>query len=217
MRRTAGVALALGMIVLPFVPARAQDDAAAVEIHDNYFSPAEIHVVEGGTVTWTDLGGAHSVTSDDGISFDSSPGCIAGLQCMATGDTFSHQFRAPETIGYHCRVHGDAMVGKVIVDAATTTTSSTTSTSTTLANTTTSSDASGASGAPPGSDRAPTLSTFALPSLPSSARGVALPRASTRSTQDDDMRPWALVAVAIAGITTLAGVILVRRGRVPFG
>ena len=214
MRRTAGVALALGMIVLPLVAARAQDDAAAVEIHDNYFSPAEIHVVEGGTVTWTDLGGAHSVTSDDGISFDSSPGCIAGLQCMASGDTFSHQFRAPETITYHCRVHGNAMVGKVIVDAATTTTSSTTSTSTTLANTTTSSEASGA---PPGSDRAPTLTTFALPSLPSSARGVALPRASTRTTQEDHERPWALVAVAIAGITTLAGVILVRRGRVPFG
>jgi len=34
---------------------------------------------------------------------------------------------------------------------------------------------------------------------------------------EDEVRPWALIAVAIAGITTIAGVVLVRRGRVPFG
>ena len=213
MRRTAGVALALGMIVLPIVSARAQDDAS-VEIHDNFFSPAEIHVMEGGTVTWTDLGGTHSVTSDDGISFDSSPGCIAGLQCMATGDAFSHQFRAPDTITYHCRVHGSAMVGKVIVEPATTTTATTASTTTTtLEGTTTSSDAS----APPGSDQRTDVTPFPLPSLPKSAGAAALPRAVARSQTEDDVRPWALVAVGVAGITTLAGVVLVRRGRVPFG
>jgi len=212
MRMWAGVAFVTGMIVLPTLAARAQDQGA-VDIHDNYFSPAEIHVVEGGTVTWTDLGGAHSVTSDDGISFDSSPACIAGLQCMATGDTFSVQFRAPETIPYHCRVHGSAMVGKVVVDSATTTTTtSSTTTTTTLDTTTTSSDASAA----PGSDQRTTVTPFPLPNLPSK-RPVALPHSISPTRKDDDLRPWTLIAVAIAGATTIAGVVLVRKGRVPFG
>ena len=212
MRTWAGVAFALGMIVIPTFAARAQDDGA-VEIHDNYFSPAEIHVVEGATVTWTDLGGAHSVTSDDGVSFDSSPACIAGLQCMATGETFSHQFQASETVTYHCRVHGSAMVGKVVVDAASTTTTSTTSsTTTTLESTTTSPDASAA----PGGDQRTGVTQFPLPNLPSS-HSVALPHSITTGHKDDEVRPWALVSIAIAGTTTIAGVVLVRRGRVPFG
>ena len=212
MRTWAGVAFATGMIVLPTFAARAQDEGA-VEIHDDYFSPAEIHVVEGATVTWTDLGGAHSVTSDDGTSFDSSPACIAGLQCMATGDTFSHQFRTAETVTYHCRVHGAAMVGKVVVEAAnTTTTSTTSSTTTTLESTTTSSDA----GAQPGDDQRTGITQFPLPNLPSS-RPVALPRSITHAQQEEDMRPWALLAIALAGTTTIAGVVLVRKGRVPFG
>lgn len=213
MRRIAGVVLALGWIVLPLARASAQE-GASVEIHDNYFSPAEIHVVEGTTVTWTDLGGAHSVTADDG-SFDSSPACIAGLNCMANGDTFAHTFRLAGTITYHCRVHGSAMVGRVVVDPVSTTTSSTsTTTSTTAANTTTtSSDAS----APPASGQPTTITQFPLPNLPSSSRAVALPRPISRTSTSDDVRPWALLAVAIAATTTIAGVILVRRGRVPFG
>ena len=206
----AGVALVIGMIVLPAFAATAQD-AATVEIRDNYFTPAEIHVPEGGTVTWTDVGGAHSVTADDGVSFDSSPACIAGLNCLATGDTFSHTFRTAETITYHCRVHGNAMVGKVVVDAESTTTESTTSTSTTstIDTTTTSIDSAG-----PGDDQG---SQFPLPSLPPTSRPRALPRAIERDRELDDLRPWALIAVGIAGATTLAGVVLVRRGRVPFG
>ena len=209
----AGVALVIGTIVFPPFAARAQD-SSTVEIRDNYFTPAEIHVLEGGTVTWTDMGGAHTVTSDDGVSFDSSPACIAQLNCMATGDTFSHTFRAAETITYHCRVHGSAMVGKVVVESASTTTTSTsTSTTTTIDTTTTSSDASAA----PGGDQRSQLSQFPLPSLPSSSRSAALPRPIARDRDLDDLRPWALVAVAIAALTTIAGVVLVRRGRVPFG
>jgi plastocyanin len=186
--------------------ARAQAPAL-VEIHNNYFSPAEIHVTEGETVTWTDVGAAHSVTSDDGVSFDSNPGCSAPglIGCMALGDTFEHQFRAPETVTYHCRVHGDAMVGRVVVDAAATTTTSTTSATTSTSTTSTSLS----------SDQ-PTVTQDSLPSLPGTSR-VAVPKSVIRSKQEDDMRPWALAAVMIAGTTTIAGIVLVRRGRVPFG
>jgi len=44
-----------------------------------------------------------------------------------------------------------------------------------------------------------------------------LPRAIAHSPHADDVWPWALIAVALAAGTTLAGIILVRRGRVPFG
>lgn len=213
MRRIAGVVVALGVMVVPAPTARAQS-SASVEIRDNYFSPAEIHIAEGGSVTWTDVGGAHSVTSDDGVSFDSSPGCIAGLGCMRSGDTFTHQFGSPETVTYHCRVHA-AMVGTVVVEPAVTTTSSTVSTTTTTTTTvatTTTTDAGGVGGS-----GQPTTTQFPLPSPPSASRSVALPRAIERSSHQDDVRPWALVAVAIAGCTTTAGIILVRRGRVSLG
>jgi len=226
MRRWAGVASVVGMlIVFAVLPARAQDDQAAVEIHDNFYSPGEIHVPEGGTVTWTNLGGAHSVTSgDNGVSFDSSPACVGGINCMATGDTFSHQFGGPERLTYHCRVHGNTMVGTIVVDPAsapspttevstTTTTSSTTTT--TVASTTTSSDASAA---PSSGSTAPTAQSQApLPQAPSTSSGRALPRPIAGGSHGDDVGPWALIAVVLAAGTTLAGIILVRQGRVPLG
>lgn len=226
MRKWAGVATLIGILILfPVLAARAQGDEVSVEIHDNYYSPAEIHVPEGGTVTWTNLGGAHSVTSgDNGVSFDSSPGCIGGLNCMATGDTFSHQFGGPERLTYHCRVHGNAMVGTIVVDPAgaststtssTTTTTEATTTSTTEPTTTSSIDAS----AGPFSGSAPpnAASTQPLPQPVSSSNSVALPRAIRRTPHADDVRPWALLAVVIAAGTTIAGIVLVRQGRVPFG
>jgi plastocyanin len=204
MRRLAGVALILGAVVIPSTSARAQAPAL-VEIHNNYFSPAEIHVTAGGTATWTDVGAAHSVTSDDGVSFDSNPGCSAPglIGCMALGDTFEHQFNVPETVTYHCRVHGDAMVGRVVVDAATTTSTTSATTSTSASSTSLSSDQ-------------PTVTQDSLPSLPGTSRG-AVPKSIIRSKPEDDVRPWALTAVAIASATTVAGIVLVRRGRVPFG
>lgn len=219
MRRAGGVALLIGIAMIPWWTARAQSsDPATVEIHDNYYSPAEIHVPEGGTVVWTDMGGTHTVTADDGVSFDSSPACIAGLNCMTTGDTFTQQFtHGPETISYHCRIHGNAMVGKVIVDpAATTTSSSTSSTSTTSTTSTTISSSLDPTGSL--QSAAPSSSTqFSLPQLPSSPSRTALPQAIVRNRTEDDMRPWVLLDVALAGTTTISGVVLVRRGRVPFG
>ena len=222
MRRWVGVTSVVGMlIVFPLLSARAQDQSSTVEIHDNYYSPAELHVPEGSTVTWTDLGGAHSVTSgDNGVSFDSNPGCIGGLNCMATGDTFSHQFGGPERVTYHCRVHGNAMVGTIIVDPASSTTTTTESTTTTSSTTTTlaTTTSTDASGAPSSASTAPTaLSEAPLPQAPSTSGSRAWPRAIARSPHIDDVRPWALIAIALAGGTTLAGIILVRRGRVPFG
>lgn len=211
MRRIAGVALVLSAIVIPQLRASAQQ-SARVEIRNTYFSPSEIHVPAGGTVEWSTAEGNHSVTADDG-SFDSNPSCTTLLlvSCMSSGDTFEHRFSAAATVTYHCRVHGDAMTGKVIVDpASSTTTSSTTSTtatttatSTTVTSTSLTSDQSTVSQAP-------------LPAISQNSR-VVLPKSITRSDDDDGFRPLVLVAIGIAGVTTAVGIVLVRRGRVPLG
>jgi plastocyanin len=217
MRRLAGVALVLGAIVVPSLSARAQAPTAAVEIHDNYYSPVPVTVHLGDSVTWTNKGSSeHSVTQDGG--FDSTPAgtsCPPSLVlndgCLAPGSSFTVTFNSTGTFSYHCRVHGDAMVGSVVVQSpspttSTTTTSTSSSTTTSTSSTTTSLPAS----------EQPTITQAALPSIPSSSQ-LAVPKSIKRSTPSDDSRPWALVAVGIAGSTAIAGIVLVRRGRVPLG
>jgi plastocyanin len=76
------------------------------------FTPGEVHVHPGDTVTWTNAGGFHNVKADDG-SFGN----------VAAGDawTFSHTFTALGTVGYHCEIHGgpgSGMFGTVVVEDA---------------------------------------------------------------------------------------------------
>jgi plastocyanin len=65
------------------------------------FSPATLTIKAGTTVTWknnTSVG--HTVTSDDGKSFDSGTS-----NPIATGATFSFTFTTPGTFAYHCEIH----------------------------------------------------------------------------------------------------------------
>ena len=65
------------------------------------FSPATITIKVGTTVTWTNNTSApHTVTSDDGTTFDS------GLNTpIQPGDTFSFTFTKTGTFAYHCQIH----------------------------------------------------------------------------------------------------------------
>ncbi|MEY2460477.1 MAG: hypothetical protein QOG30_2307, partial [Acidimicrobiaceae bacterium] len=96
---------------------------------------------------------------------------------------------------------------RVIVDPAATTTTSSTTTTTTASSSETSTSLA--------SDQ-PTITQASLPSLPSTSH-VALPKSIIRSKSDDGTRLWVLVAIGVAGGTAIAGVVLVRRGRVPLG
>jgi plastocyanin len=79
---------------------------AAVEIANFAFSPAEIEVAAGTTVTWTNADGApHTVTADDG-GFDSGR--------LNTGETFSQTFDTAGSFAYHCDFHPN-MKGTVVV------------------------------------------------------------------------------------------------------
>jgi plastocyanin len=83
---------------------------AAVEVVDDFFSPRNVIVLRGGTVTWTWLGSdSHTVTNDTASTeiFDSSP-------AKSTG-TFQHTFNTAGAFGYHCMIHGAMMSANVSV------------------------------------------------------------------------------------------------------
>jgi len=66
------------------------------------FSPATLTIKAGTTVTWkntTSVG--HTVTSDDGKSFDSG----TSNPIAAQGGTFSFTFTKAGTFAYHCEIH----------------------------------------------------------------------------------------------------------------
>ncbi len=62
------------------------------------FSPQSLTVPVGTKVTWTNNDGvAHTVTSDDGKTFDSSS--------ISPGSTYSFTFTKAGTYTYHCSIH----------------------------------------------------------------------------------------------------------------
>ncbi len=84
-----------------------------MSVQDFYFSPAQLTVDSGTTVTWVNQGNApHTVTADDG-SFDSGT--------LQPGQTFSQTFRSPGTVAYHCNIHRQ-MAGSVTVSGGGSTT-----------------------------------------------------------------------------------------------
>jgi plastocyanin len=113
--------LAAAALLLQAAPAAAQS-TTEVDIQDSTFATADVTIEVGDTVTWTQTGSLpHSVTADDG-TFDSSPDCAGGSECLGEGGVFSHTFDEPGEYAYYCRVHGApggvGMAGVVTVTAA---------------------------------------------------------------------------------------------------
>ena len=85
-------------------------DGHEITIADGAFKPAELTVLTGEPVTWTNASGVtHTVTSDDGTELDSGP--------IAPGEAYGHVFEAPGTYAYHCSIHA-TMHGTITVLAA---------------------------------------------------------------------------------------------------
>jgi plastocyanin len=106
-------ALALVLLVLVAQSAGAAgrhtaQHTATVYIRDFYFSPANIIVEPGTTVTWVNRGRhPHTVTSLDG-QFDSG--------VLMPGDRYKVEFKGHDTLGYYCAIH-PSMRGSVVVGA----------------------------------------------------------------------------------------------------
>jgi plastocyanin len=81
--------------------------AATATIQNFAFSPAVIHVLPGGTVTWTNKDAtAHTVTDVAG-SFDSGN--------IAVDGTYKMTFAKAGTYTYHCTIHSMMPAATVIV------------------------------------------------------------------------------------------------------
>ena len=62
------------------------------------FSPASLTITPGTTVIWKNMSSApHTVTSDDGQTFDSGT--------IAPGGTYKFKFTSPGAFPYHCNYH----------------------------------------------------------------------------------------------------------------
>lgn len=71
------------------------------------FTPATMTISAGTTVTWKNVSAvAHTVTSDDGVSFDSG--------AIAAGGSFSFKFTKAGSYAYHCDIH-PYMMGTIVV------------------------------------------------------------------------------------------------------
>ncbi len=70
----------------------------SVSIANMAFGPSTLIVKVGTVVTWKNNDGfAHTVTSDDGTSFNSGT--------IASGSTFSYTTVTVGTFDYHCNIH----------------------------------------------------------------------------------------------------------------
>jgi plastocyanin len=78
--------------------AKAPAGATKVSVQDNTFTPGDIKLAVGDTVTFTNEGAiAHTVTATDGADFDSGT--------LAPGATFSFTADKAGTVKYVCTFH----------------------------------------------------------------------------------------------------------------
>lgn len=78
----------------------------SIDIAGFKFSESSVTIRVGTTVTWTNKDdGKHTVTSDDGVAFNSS---------LSDGATFSFTFTEAGEFPYHCDIHR-SMKAKIIV------------------------------------------------------------------------------------------------------
>ena len=83
-------------------------DSKTVEIKGFAFSPSEIIIKAGDTLTWTNEDSApHTVTSNSGNELNSGE--------ILSGETFEHAFATPGTYEYHCEYRSN-MQGKITVE-----------------------------------------------------------------------------------------------------
>jgi plastocyanin len=87
----------------------APNSAMTVDIHDHAFSPAQLNVAPGTTVTFVNNDiEPHTATADNGL-FDTG--------VLEPGYSFDVFFEGSGTVTYHCELHPD-MQGSIVVGQA---------------------------------------------------------------------------------------------------
>jgi plastocyanin len=99
LKRLLYLAILTMVALVVFAPAASAQDDMTVSIQDFFFSPDQMTVAPGTTVTWVNDGQQpHTSTSDDG-TWDSGT--------LEPGDDYSFTFDDPGTYTYHCSIHPD--------------------------------------------------------------------------------------------------------------
>lgn len=114
------LALSAGFcLALSAAPASSQTNHV-VEVSSNIFSPANLTIEAGDTVTWRNLGGVHNVSAAgrfrcaDGCDGEGGNGTPSGANWE-----FTRTFNTQDVIDYVCEPHeGLGMVGRITVQAA---------------------------------------------------------------------------------------------------
>jgi plastocyanin len=153
MKRTTATATAAALVVVAILGAllvmtTGVSNAATADnsIKDYAFTPADLTVKTGDTVTWTNGDKApHTVTSTSGKGPLDSPN-------LQTGDKYSYTFTSAGTYQYYCAIHPD-MLGSVTVVAESAPPPPSSTTTTTM-------------GMDHGAHGAPTTTTTVPPSTP---------------------------------------------------
>jgi plastocyanin len=106
---------AAGLLCLVWAASAFAADQTVTANSSNQFTPANVTVSEGDTVTWNNTGGFHNVHFDDGSYIQPPSAQFAPW-------SVSRQFTAAGTFRYYCEIHGGPngvdMSGTVTVTAA---------------------------------------------------------------------------------------------------
>ncbi len=110
---TATLALALVLGLLVIGPVSAQTDPPSVEVGNVYFAPTALTVEVGQQVTFDNVGGTHTVSSDscadpqnnDDSCATNGSGEAFNSGVIQSGTTFAFTFDEPGTYAYFCDIH----------------------------------------------------------------------------------------------------------------
>ena len=117
-RQAAAAALLAPLAAAPFFlisgSASAQEGNKVSATVDNKFDPATINVKAGDEVTWTNAGGAHTVTGGENAPDPASP--IGNNNLFDPNATVKVKFDKPGTYKYFCQPHlSVGMIGEIVV------------------------------------------------------------------------------------------------------
>ena len=102
------LAAACGSSTMPANSCGSSGASANISASDGLtFAPKNATITHGQAVCWQNNGSlAHTVTSDDGTSFNTS---------LPTGQIFVRTFSTAGSFPYHCTIHAD-MIGTITVN-----------------------------------------------------------------------------------------------------
>ena len=120
------LALSIALSAIAILPSAAAAANHSVTVDDSFFSPADLTIQPGDSVTWTNVGNLpHNVRADDG-SFRCANGCDGqggDGDPSSAGWSFMLTFDDPGEIPYFCEAHGApggiGMAGTITVEGST--------------------------------------------------------------------------------------------------